>query len=142
MDNAIVAQSVALGEPVQLVDILELAAATRTLFNSVTIVSREPDSRVDQCLRLWGEVRKVFEDLRAQWENVPSEDGAIMFHKAQLNRLSELAASRIDLYTITEAERRKYIELKADGTRSNSPREKSNEQSDEQSAHVYSATRA
>jgi hypothetical protein len=143
MDNAILAQRVALGEPVPLVEIVELAAATRALFNSVTLASRDSSFRVDQCLKLWIETRKVFEELRGLWENVPSDDGAILFHRAQLSRLIELAASREDLYRISQSERLEHVARKGDdlGTAfgsSGEPKEEPGSWTDTQPAHVYS----
>jgi hypothetical protein len=143
MDNAILAQRVALGEPVPLVEIVEVAAATRALFNSVTLASRDSNLRVDQCLKLWIAARQVFAELCGLWENVPSDDGAILFHRAQLSRLIELAVSREELYTISQSERLKHAGRRADTSESafDSRSEEPQDWTDSRPAYVYSLGR-
>jgi hypothetical protein len=57
---------------------------------------------------------------------------SIAFHRAQLNRLIELAASREDLYTISESERLDHASRKADAA---------DGKTDTQPGHIYSLGR-
>jgi hypothetical protein len=102
---------VANGTTVELSEVVELAASVRSLYNLATLASRE-SGQIDQCHALWAETRKQFETLCQACADVPQDGELVSWHRAQLEHLYELAQDRVELYTISEAERREYQERK------------------------------
>lgn len=106
IDNGLMAQSVAVGEPISLSDIVELAATARALYDTVTLASRDFD-RMEQCFELWQAASRTFSLLRAAWEMVPADGQLVGLHRAQLERLYELCEDRFALYTSNGPDRRR-----------------------------------
>jgi hypothetical protein len=105
-DNAVIALKVQSGDRLELTELVELAAATRALYNTATLASRE-FGRMDQCYALWAATAQVFEQLRAAWDSVPADGELVSFHRAQLERLCELALDRVELYRSNGPDRRR-----------------------------------
>jgi hypothetical protein len=132
MDSSLTALSISAGESVEPSELIELCSGAKTVFSLATLACREHD-RVSDCYRMWTDTLEVFQQARAAWADVPMQDPLIRIYVMQLDRLVILSRDRIDLYTISEAERRQYIQLKADGSKSS--REESDDRSDDQSGH-------
>jgi len=128
-DNAIVAMAIRAGEAVDPAELIELCSGAKTVFSLATLSCRSLD-RVDDCRRIWGDTLEIFQRARDAWTGVratqkatqktaqnsaDSHDPLLRFYSLQLKRLSELAAARVDLYTISQAERLSYVrQYKAD----------------------------
>jgi hypothetical protein len=138
VDSNLAAMSIRTGDPVDDPgELIELCSGAKTVFCLATLVCRG-EHHIQDCRRLWCDMLETFRQARAAWADVPtSQDPLLRFYLIQLSRLVELTTSRIELYTITPAERQQYVERKADETKS-AP---SDNQSDEQNAHVYSLGR-
>jgi hypothetical protein len=140
-DNQLMAESVASGTPIELSEVVELAAGIRSLYNLATLTSRELN-RVKDCYTLWTETRDQFEQLCRAWAGVPQDGELISWHRAQLEHLRLLARDRTELYSISEAERLEHAANRAVGLEmafsQRHELEPRGEQGQSAPAHVYS----
>jgi hypothetical protein len=107
-DNGMVAMSIRAGEPVDPHELLELSSGVKALFSLATLVCRGTD-RIADCHRIWTDTLETLRKARTVWADVPiNDDPLLLFYLQQLERLCELAAARVDLYTISQSERLAY----------------------------------
>jgi hypothetical protein len=108
-DNAMMVTAIRAGESVDPGELIELCSGARTLFNLVTLVSRSLD-RVSDCRRTWTDALETFREAQDAWIGVPTgHDPLLRFYLLQLERLNELATSRVDLYSISQSERVAFV---------------------------------
>jgi hypothetical protein len=145
-DNGIVAMSIRAGEPVDPHELLELSSGVKALFSLATLVCRGTD-RIADCHRIWTDTLETLRKARTVWADVPiNDDPLLLFYLQQLERLCELAAARVDLYTISQSERLAYASRRADTSESafgsrGDPKEEAQSWTDTRPAHVYSLGR-
>jgi hypothetical protein len=98
-DNYFLSQSAAVGEPIKVSDALELAAATRALYDLIVLATWELET-VEERLGLWREAAEMFEQLSQAWAGVSEDSEIVSWHRAQLERLLALVQDRVELYTL------------------------------------------
>ena len=109
MDSNLAALSVRAGEPLEQEQLIELCSGAKTLFDLTTLASRGID-RVTDCRNLWSDTLKTFREVLAAWTGVPiSQEPLLRIYLMQLERLCDLAASRVDLFTISQNDRQTFV---------------------------------
>jgi hypothetical protein len=111
LDNGLLRQSVMAGEPIDLAEVLSLAAMAQALFISVTLESRTLEW-VNECYELWAEAARLFGELCDSWAGVESGEQSIAWLRGQLTHYHELCEDRMSLYSEGRA-RRQYVRQKA-----------------------------
>jgi hypothetical protein len=114
LDCGLLRASLAAGEDVPAVEILSLAAAAEAIYLSATLESRRME-RVKDCHTLWTETAQLFGDLYDSWGGVQSDDPSIIWLRSRLEHYRELAADRLSLFSITEADRLEFAQVKETG---------------------------
>jgi hypothetical protein len=109
MDSSLAALSVRAGEPLGEEHLIELCSGAKTLFDLTTLASRGID-RVSDCRKHWADTLETFRKALAAWADVPlGEEPLLRFYLMQLGRLCDLAASRVDLFTISGSDRQAFV---------------------------------
>ena len=112
LDNGLLAAAIAAGEPPEHAEILSLAAAVQAIYLSVTLEAREL-GRIDACYALWHETAGLFTDLCSAWTREPAHpDPDIQWLKSRLEHFQSLALDRVELYAVSQADRRQFAEIK------------------------------
>lgn len=112
LDSGLVRQSIAVGEQISPAEILSLAAAIEAIYISVTLESRQMD-RVRDCHLLWSELAQLLGELCASWTDVASDDPNVVWLRGRLQHYLELTRDRVELYSVSESERRKFQERRS-----------------------------
>jgi hypothetical protein len=112
LDSGLLRQSIAAGEQIPPAEILSLAAAIQGIYISVTLESRQID-RVRDCYLLWSELAQLLDELCASWTDVASDDPNVVWLRGRLQHYLELARHRVELYSVSESERRKFQERRS-----------------------------
>jgi hypothetical protein len=107
-DNSLAAQSVVLGDKIELAEIAELLAGVRSIYNLATLASRD-HSRITDCHALWLETLGHFEQLCGAWVGVQECGELIGWYRIQLEHLRGLCADRVELFQPEGADRRRLI---------------------------------
>jgi hypothetical protein len=108
-DNGMAGMSIRAGEPVDPSELLELSAGAKALFSLATLAGRRHD-RISDVHKLWVDMFEVFRKALAAWTGVPTDrDPMLLFYRKQLERLCELAAFRLDLYSVSQSERLTFV---------------------------------
>jgi hypothetical protein len=111
VDNALLAQTVALGEPVTPAEMIELSAASRALYNTCVLAGRELE-HVSEHHKLWQAAVEVFAQMRQVWDEVNGNELARL-HVNLLGRLHSLSLDRAALYDVSAAERLSFAQRNA-----------------------------
>jgi hypothetical protein len=110
-DCHLLVQDLADQKSVPLDEVISLAAIAEALFNSTTLESRTLGS-VDKCYQLWSEAAGLFDRLVTVWADVDSADSNIHWLRGRLAHYHELAIDRVDLFSITESDRREHAKCR------------------------------
>jgi hypothetical protein len=112
-DAGLVVLSIRAGELPQASELIDLAAAAKSVFNLATLVSRQ-QTRIAQYAQLWEQTLAAFQTAHKAWEGIDSaQNNLIAWHLSQLERLCVLAQDRLALYTIEDVTRKRLVVRKA-----------------------------
>jgi hypothetical protein len=111
-DNSMMVLSIRAGEPPQASELIDLAAAAKSVFSLVILVCRQ-QTRIIQCAQLWEQTLAVFEKARQVWVGVEVETDLIAWYLNQLERFCELSRDRLELYQLEGQDRRRLVVRKA-----------------------------
>jgi hypothetical protein len=112
LDSGLLRQSIAAGEQIPPAEILSLAAVIEAIYISVTLESRQMD-RVRDCYLSWSELAHLLGELCASWTDVASDDPNVVWLRDRLQHYRELARDRVELYSVSESERREFQERRS-----------------------------
>jgi hypothetical protein len=112
LDNGLLIADVKNGVPINSAEILSLSAIAEALYVTVAITSRGL-GQIRQCFELWRDATALFSELSDSWTDVGSNDPQIRWMRGELQRLEELCRDRVELYSITESDRREFAERRA-----------------------------
>jgi hypothetical protein len=107
VDSALLRQTVASGEKIQLGAVLSLAAAVEAIYISAVLHTRELP-RVQARQKVWVEVSRLFTELAGTWTGANSGDPPIQWLRDRLEHFRELAIDQSELYVITLRERLRH----------------------------------
>jgi hypothetical protein len=111
VDNVLLAQTVALGEPVTPAEMIELSASSRALYNTCVLAGREL-GHISEHYQLWQAASEIFAQMSRVWGDVNGNELARL-HVSLLGRLHSLSLDRAALYDVSAAARLSFAQRNA-----------------------------
>jgi hypothetical protein len=112
-DNKLAAMAVEAGEKLSLPTVVQLGAELQTIYILASLESRSFDS-IEAHRLLWQQTADFLQDAASVWRAVPTDGEFLGTHLRLLAQLHELAADRVEFYSIHDVDRWDYRLRKLD----------------------------
>jgi hypothetical protein len=113
-DNRMAALALGAGSAPSAEEVMQLAAEARALYMMVSLECEHLPDRIAAHEALWRQLAEFYEAASLIWPDVPQDGEFLSAHRHWLDQLCGIARDRVELYSVSDAERRDYRQRQAD----------------------------